>query len=49
LQELQSQPKAVDKEREWISVENRLPNNSEHDWVLAFIQEDNGYPKDTNK
>jgi hypothetical protein len=37
------QPKAVDKEREWISVENRLPNNSEHDWVLAFIQEDNGY------
>ena len=28
---------------EWISVKDRLPDNSEHDWVLAQITEDNGY------
>ena len=28
---------------EWISVKDRLPNNSEHDWVLGQITEDNGY------
>ena len=29
--------------QEWISVDDRLPDNKEHDWVLAQIVEDNGY------
>ena len=29
--------------QEWISVEERLPDNKEHDWVLAQVVEDNGY------
>lgn len=29
--------------QEWISVDNRLPDNKEHDWVLAQVVEDNGY------
>ena len=29
--------------QEWISVNDRLPDNKEHDWVLAQIVEDNGY------
>ena len=29
--------------QEWISVKNRLPDNKEHDWVLAQVVEDNGY------
>lgn len=24
---------------EWISVKDRLPNNDEHDWVLAQVME----------
>ena len=28
---------------EWISVKERLPDNKEHDWVLAQVVEDNGY------
>jgi len=28
---------------EWISVKDRLPDNKDDDWVLACIQEDNGY------
>lgn len=27
----------------WISVEDRLPDNKEHDWVLAQVVERNGY------
>ena len=27
----------------WISVKDRLPDNEEHDWVLAQVVEDNGY------
>ena len=27
----------------WISVQDRLPDNKEHDWVLAQVVEDNGY------
>ena len=29
--------------QEWIPVTERLPDNKEHDWVLAQIVEDNGY------
>ena len=29
--------------QEWISVKDRLPDNKEHDWVLAQVVEDNGY------
>ena len=29
--------------QEWISVNDRLPDNKEYDWVLAQIVEDNGY------
>ena len=29
--------------QEWISVTERLPDNKEHDWVLAQVVEDNGY------
>ena len=35
--------KTAPKVGEWIPVSERLPNNSEHDWVLAQVQEDNGY------
>ena len=28
---------------QWISVDDRLPDNKEHDWVLAQVVEDNGY------
>ena len=28
---------------QWISVTERLPDNKEHDWVLAQVVEDNGY------
>ena len=27
----------------WISVKDRLPDNKEHDWVLAQVVEDNGF------
>ena len=29
--------------QEWISVTERLPDNKEHDWVLAQVVKDNGY------
>ena len=29
--------------QEWISAKDRLPDNKEHDWVLAQVVEDNGY------
>ena len=29
--------------QEWIPVKDRLPDNKEHDWVLAQVVEDNGY------
>ena len=29
--------------QEWISVNDRLPDNKEHDWVLAQVVEDNGF------
>ena len=29
--------------QEWISVTDRLPDNKEHDWVLAQVVEDNGF------
>ena len=29
--------------QEWIPVAERLPDNKEHDWVLAQVVEDNGY------
>ena len=29
--------------QEWTSVKDRLPDNKEHDWVLAQVVEDNGY------
>ena len=29
--------------QEWISVNERLPDNKEYDWVLAQVVEDNGY------
>lgn len=29
--------------QEWIPVADRLPDNKEHDWVLAQVVEDNGY------
>ena len=29
--------------QEWISVDDGLPDNKEHDWVLAQVVEDNGY------
>ncbi len=29
--------------QEWISVADRLPDNKEHDWVLAQVVEDNGF------
>ena len=27
----------------WISVKDKLPDNKEHDWVLAQVVEDNGF------
>lgn len=27
----------------WISVKDRVPDNKEHDWVLAQVVEDNGF------
>ena len=29
--------------QEWISVDDRLPDNKEYDWVLAQVVENNGY------
>ena len=29
--------------QEWVSVDDELPDNKEHDWVLAQVVEDNGY------
>ncbi len=29
--------------QEWISVKDRLPDNQEHDWVLAQVVEDSGF------
>lgn len=29
--------------QEWIPVTERLPDNKEHDWVLAQVVEDSGY------
>ena len=33
----------TDVAQEWISVDDRLPDNKEHDWVLAQVVEDNGF------
>ena len=33
----------TDAVQEWISVEDRLPDNKEYDWVLAQVVEDNGF------
>ena len=29
--------------QEWISVDDKLPDNKEYDWVLAQVIEKNGY------
>ena len=29
--------------QEWVSVDDRLPDNKEYDWVLAQVVEDNGF------
>ena len=29
--------------QKWISVEDKLPDNKEYDWVLAQVVEDNGF------
>lgn len=29
--------------QEWIPVTERLPDNKEHDWVIAQVVEDNGF------
>ena len=29
--------------QKWIPVAERLPDNKEHDWVLAQVVEDNGF------
>ena len=29
--------------QKWISVDDRLPDNKEYDWVLAQVVEDNGF------
>lgn len=34
---------SIETVQEWISVKDRLPDNKEHDWVLAQVVEDNGY------
>ena len=31
------------EQRRWIPVTERLPDNKEHDWVLAQVVEDNGF------
>lgn len=31
------------EQSKWISVKERLPDNKEHDWVLAQVVEDNGF------
>ena len=50
LKQLKNAPITICKEapsielvQEWISVKDRLPDNKEHDWVLAQVVEDNGY------
>ena len=50
LKQLKNAPITICKEepsielvQEWISVDDRLPDNKEHDWVLAQVVEDNGY------
>jgi hypothetical protein len=50
LKQLRSAPLTVLHEeptiefvQEWISVKDRLPDNKEHDWVLAQVVEDNGF------
>ena len=34
---------SVLEKTKWISVKDRLPDNKEHDWVLAQVVEDNGF------
>lgn len=34
---------ALREQPRWISVNEQLPDNKEHDWVLAQVVEDNGY------
>ena len=34
---------ALREQPRWIPVTERLPDNKEHDWVLAQVVEDNGY------
>ena len=34
---------ALREQPQWISVEERLPDNKDHDWVLARVVEDNGF------
>jgi hypothetical protein len=34
---------SIETVQEWISVKDRLPDNKEHDWVLAQVVEDNGF------
>lgn len=34
---------SVENKGEWIPVSEKLPSDCGHDWVLAQIQEDNGY------
>ena len=34
---------SIERVQEWISVDERLPDNKEQDWVLAQVVEDNGY------
>nr|MDY5755524.1 DUF551 domain-containing protein [Eubacteriales bacterium] len=34
---------SIELVQEWISVDDKLPDNKEHDWVLAQVVEDNGY------
>ena len=50
LKQLKNAPITICKEepsielvQEWISVEDRLPDNKEYDWVLAQVVEDNGF------
>lgn len=34
---------ALREQPRWIPVEERLPENKDHDWVLAQVVEDSGY------
>lgn len=50
LKQLKNAPITICKEepsielmQEWISVEDRLPDNKEYDWVLAQVVENNGF------